>query len=608
MPIPQQQKNKYNERMSGVFGEFGAGERRRVRYIQGNLRPDDLDSVMMVSDIPGNERWSIRELFQREVDDERVENGIIPYLKDDSKVKFFNPLTFVLLGKDGGGQIDALMHQIAEKPFSVGGAQHDEGWRKYYEINDTFRLKHTGDGYAELEWNTKKAAVVAIDGQHRLSALKRIQSSEYAAKISQWKIPVVILLISPDGKNGRMPIIDSVRKLFLYINKEAHKPNETRQIILDEERVNEMCVQEMLENGRNSDGIPLIAYDWRGAEENMRPVTNSLRDGHTLFSAISMRDYLSEYIMGENFDPYQANMLGINPTEQSLYSLFGDGGEKPSEKHAEDIRKRFCARVLPGISHFVREFSPYKDYIGVIHGIENNANEEIARLALDQIRFGGTAINRFDDWKQGKIKTKMGDIKKEIKAHKDKMPHLLVKREIGGFAVFYAFGTLFEQMGYSDFLKYAQSVTGAFNKAWEVGGKKGLKGILSLNDDDNPGMLHHIIYDHSQRIMNNRLNNVQKGLGALIALAVISHWDITTEQKTKIAKTHLEQLKKTLERGHKREVRDKLHPAERVEADIESEATRIANKQIRQIQNAYGFGDLGPIGENLDIGENSDGD
>lgn len=597
MPIPQQPKNKYNERVSGVFGEFGAGGKRRVRYIQTNLQVEDLDSVKMVADLPGNEQWTIRELFQREVDETRVETGIVKYLTDEGKVKFFNPLTFVLLGKDGGNI--GPMASVEEHSFSNGAPELKDGWQKYYETADVFRLKHSGrpDGYAELEWNSKQAEVVAIDGQHRLLALKKIKASEDAAKIAQWKIPVVILLISPEGKKQTGRIIDSVRKLFLYINKEAHQPNETRQIILDEENVNEMCVQEMLQHGRTPEGIPLLAYDWRGIEEDRVPVEDI---PYTLFSAVYMRNWLHRYILGDNYSKDQRHILGIAPEEQSLFKLFSGSSKKnPSEENAEEIRGRFRERVMPGITHFVTGFTPYKGYVDLIREISDSTDEH-TQLALNYIRFGGTAINHRDAWEIGKIKATAEDVKRKLSGHKNKMPHVLVNLDIGGFGVFYAFGNLFYLAEYSDFQEYAKSVTSAFNKAWAAGNKLGLEHILSLKDPKAQGVFRHIIYDHSGRVRNNRLTTAHKGLGALITLVVTSHWDgITESQKEEVAKMYLPILRKTLESGYKKQFNDldTTPYAERDHKKIAQRATTHAAKQIRQIQESYGFGDFSEIPE-----------
>lgn len=596
MSIPKQPKKKYNEHVNGIFGEFGAGGKHRVRYIQTNLDVAGLESVKMVAELAESEKWPIRELFQREVDEGRVKRDIVPYLTNENQVKFFNPLTFVLLNKDGKNI--GAMPRLEEKSFGGKSSEADDGWQKYYEMDEVFRLKHSGrsDGYAELEWNSKKAAVVAIDGQHRLLALNKMDRS----KISQWRIPVVILLISPEGKGQTGRITDSVRKLFLYINKEAHQPSEKRKIILDEENVNEMCVQELLQNGRKSGGIPLLAYDWRDTETNMAvpdEEDSKILHSYTVFSAEYMRDWLTQYILGENYWPYQRDILGIAPEKHALYKKFkrNPGKVSLSEKHADDIRECFRARVMPGITHFVREFAPYRDYIGLIEKIYKEA-DEYEKQALDHICFGGTAINDADPWDVGEIKKAVVKVMKRLSLYiKNDMPPVLVKLDVGGFGVFYTFGELYYLLGYSNFVEYSKSAALAFNKAWDMPGKHGLEKILSIKGKDPQSIFHHIIFDHSGRIKNNRLGTAHKGLGALITLVVLKHWGkIDEAKKNAAAKTHLSLLRKSLERGYKKQLIDAdTAPAdERDNKKIAKDAAKLAKNQIGRIQKAYDFSGL----------------
>src|SRR6476646_588752 len=95
--IPPTVTVAYNKMKYGFFGELGAGANAHVRFLQTALTADELDSVTLIENIPGSESWDVQDLFQRDVDKERVTKEILPYLKDKSKVKFFNPLTLALL-------------------------------------------------------------------------------------------------------------------------------------------------------------------------------------------------------------------------------------------------------------------------------------------------------------------------------------------------------------------------------------------------------------------------------------------------------------------------------------------------------------------------------
>ena len=184
--------NPYNIIKIGYFGELGEGANARIRFLQTVIKPEELDDITLISNIPGSAYWDIRDLFQRDVDDERVEKDIIPYFKDKNKVKFFNPLTLILLpmeemGKDAIKDIEYIDPLIQEE----GGIKVN-----IFEKKDFYKFKiyQEPNSFGQLEWNDHKCFLVAIDGQHRLSAMKRWKQ-EPKTDFSDWRIPVVILNI-----------------------------------------------------------------------------------------------------------------------------------------------------------------------------------------------------------------------------------------------------------------------------------------------------------------------------------------------------------------------------------------------------------------------------
>src|SRR5215510_13559514 len=108
MTLPPVTQLTYNKTKLGYFGELGNGAHASIRFLQSAVTKDELDNITLIENIPGSERWSIQDLFQRDVDMARVEISILPYLTDQSKVKFFNPLTLVLLPmRKDNGMVDA---------------------------------------------------------------------------------------------------------------------------------------------------------------------------------------------------------------------------------------------------------------------------------------------------------------------------------------------------------------------------------------------------------------------------------------------------------------------------------------------------------------------
>ena len=593
MVVPKVNKNYYDSRLQGIYGLFGSGGGRTISYIQGHLSAGSINSVSLVSDIKGSEKWPIRELFQREIDEDSVNNFIVPYLKDPKRVKFFNPLTFLLLPKENG-KISQDMPSIEHHNID------EEGFKKRIGIEGCFRLKHDDDaGYAELEWSKQHAEVVAIDGQHRLAALRKNIKS-----IETWNIPIVILMIIPDDKKrGQINVIESARQLFIDINKEAHQPNETREIILDERGINEVCTQEVLEashSGKNK--IPLFMYDWRGIEENMIRV-GSIND-YVIFDVPEVRDWLAVYIFGENSST-RAEILGVSPTNQNIYGFLKDApaskysGKKsdrkqnyPGESVTNEIRSRFCEKVLGGFSYFIENFSPYKSVIDHFHTVEKRhlgpGATDIEKYAFDHIKYGGEVSPSIHGvTKADNILKKMGEIKTELAGYSE-IPYLLT-REIGHRGVFFAFGDLFIKTTLShkkSFKEYSTEVTAAFNQVWN--GKNGICELLSCEDASHK-LLLHIVYDNGGSIVNYRIGQAKSALGALIALIVSTKFNFPENTREEYQDTIKDAIEQTLIKGFRRQVKaEKIQGGRKVDKDeVDKEARTLAKKQIKKIINAY---------------------
>ena len=219
--IYPEDEDQYNQSIQGYFGEFGSGANAKIFFLQSAINPVDLDKITLISDIPGSETWSVRDLFQRDVDDERVENGLIPYFKDQGKVKFFNPITLTILPLDNKTfEVMPDIPNVIERQEVI----EDKTW-DVFEVGGLYRFRymHGKPQFARVEWNDTKVRIVAIDGQHRLSALKRFKSdtenSSIKSDFMQWTIPVVLFSLRriKDVSSGST-LLDIIRNIFIYIN------------------------------------------------------------------------------------------------------------------------------------------------------------------------------------------------------------------------------------------------------------------------------------------------------------------------------------------------------------------------------------------------------
>ena len=113
--IPKIRKPGYNEEMAGIAGEIGSG-RYGVRYIQTAIPIKEIERLTLVAELPASEKWHVRQLFQRDIDMERVQEEIMPYFKHPQKIKFFNPLTIVLMPMDKEGRVLQGVNEVETLP------------------------------------------------------------------------------------------------------------------------------------------------------------------------------------------------------------------------------------------------------------------------------------------------------------------------------------------------------------------------------------------------------------------------------------------------------------------------------------------------------------
>ena len=119
---PPLMKQRYSRQLPGVYGQFGTGAGVRAFYLQSALTPDQLNWVSLISDIRGSERWPVRDLFQRDVDNDRISGSLLPYLQDVQKIKFFNPLTLTLLPmQENSDQVLTQMPRVVESSMQRDG-------------------------------------------------------------------------------------------------------------------------------------------------------------------------------------------------------------------------------------------------------------------------------------------------------------------------------------------------------------------------------------------------------------------------------------------------------------------------------------------------------
>jgi len=593
---PPVRKRAYNQSQDGVYGEFGSGANTKIMFIQTAIRPTELGKTTLISDIPGSEAWPVPDLFQREVDQRRVTKSLLPYLQDRKRVKFFNPLTLTVL------PFDAQKREVlTDMPTITESEEEEEGQKwKVIEMEGFYKYRHMPDAlWGGLEWNDAAVKLVAIDGQHRLSALKRFLADPRGdQEFQDWSIPVVILAFRSVGENkAPRSILEVVRSIFVYINTEARVPNRARRILLSDESINSICTQELLqlshsndvldENKRKPERVPLLFYDWRGEEEEGRRVSAP--------AAVKMIeeicDWFEYYIAGEDFSPDQETTLGVQPVD-SLKRAFID--KRLDSEGSVAVRERVKTDLILGVSHLIENFPPYKRCIAALRQLEHQfmSESDAARHAFYQLRFGS---DHASDAMRKQVTQTYDDLEKDIEALRNKEIRHPLDLDIGMRGVVSAFGELRKVFSAAkgkavSWRDHSVWFTSVLNELHE-GGWLDVRGRTNVR-----ALLRHVIEDHNETVVNYRLEDAGDALGAYVALlacAVGSRkkgildknlWDAKREEFT-------DRLESCVMRGYKKEVRPQLREQypkggrELTEA-VKKEAEKRTKKHLNKLDEA----------------------
>jgi len=261
-----------------LYGKFNLSE-WSIPYFSTVMDVEDIgDSLRMVNEFPGWEsnNWTLEELFQREVDWGRVKNSIVPYLKNDKHPQFFNSITVALL-PTLHGEITEYTDERLEAPDLRSTVISAENVRRFGPLTVGYygHVSEMSDEAARLGrfcWNPRQAFCVAIDGQHRLAALKDLKGKGVSFNT---QIPVIVVFLDPrlgfHAPGGEQDPVPVLRKLFIDLNKHAVRVTRSRMILLDDRDPTALCVRRIVGERLEDDfaslqaddvSLPLGLVDW----------------------------------------------------------------------------------------------------------------------------------------------------------------------------------------------------------------------------------------------------------------------------------------------------------------------------------------------------------
>ena len=445
--------NKYNKPLYGLKGQYTLAEGVALPYFLCTMPIERaINELKIAEQVPPSleAKWSIKELFQREIDEDRILQDIIKsYLLDSKKLKFFNAITIVLMPKGEDEKIQDTFQDGEEKAPPIpwdGSNEQDAQWnhpeaKKVYFGGVQFV---SIEQQARLRWDENKVLAVAVDGQHRLWALrtfredKNFRGGTLHTTERQTHIPVIFVLLHPKAgfDNTQSQTNHSIksisRELFTDLNKNAKTVDRARELILDDKSIHARCVRTLLTDSTAQDAkdlLPLSLVRWQDD-------VNKFDNSYYLNSLVHL-DLLVKALLdfNEPKDPLEERQiktyikdinqaLGINGKEveyegRTLTQYYeedccdDDGNPQTPfsrlpEYYLESAIKGFEINFRPWLIKLLMEFEPYKELLKYARDknlIEGTFGQYHAQTAKHRNMLKEQEITKDGDWFKREIIT-----------------------------------------------------------------------------------------------------------------------------------------------------------------------------------------------------------
>ncbi|MDF2381836.1 DGQHR domain-containing protein [Nostoc ellipsosporum NOK] len=242
-----------------------------TEYYETTMRVRDLvQAVRRPSELDDWANFSIEERMQRELDDKRVREQIVPYLTRNED-RFFGSI--IVLVYNG----DVLFETIADLKISVPGA---------YKAN-AHRI-----GFVTIDGGS----LIVLDGQHRLAALKSVYEPKqdgvvygpYVKEIPDDEVCVIFL-------KHENPV--KTRRIFNTVNRYAKQTSRSDNIITSEDDGYAIVTRRLLREdeplgNRVVNGKPFEVVNWK---------SNTLTTRSKQLTTISAVNESALLILGNGF-------------------------------------------------------------------------------------------------------------------------------------------------------------------------------------------------------------------------------------------------------------------------------------------------------------------
>ena len=244
--IPNHNLNSQEYFCTYAIGSLGG--KYKIHSFQTFVLADQLmkgRDIQIVSDLSDSVRWGFSEQIQRVINRDRVKAIANRYLLNDSKdLKFFPAITVALLPFTNGHPKDFYSYLGNPGLEGIDGIKIDKLRKELIEP------------ICKLSWNLKQICAVAVDGQHRVAAVRQAAETRLYG-FAEVRIPVVFLIMDPASKEG---IVGKVRELFIDVNTTPRPVAEERLVFLDDRNIARRTTRASLQE---PEYLGALDRDWR---------------------------------------------------------------------------------------------------------------------------------------------------------------------------------------------------------------------------------------------------------------------------------------------------------------------------------------------------------
>ena len=398
--IPKSKQTQvFNKELDGVYGHFKTKQSFALDYILTSIKSDRLNWLETASDVLDIKAINFEEIVQRDIDYVRVQKEIIEeYLqKGKDRVIFFPPLMVTLYGIDGKTptpKYTTVESEIVDDKFLVTYDKNrfqtelpltEDQTSHFLEYNGN---KHYYYNYAAtLRFNSEKVRLVVLDGQHRLTALKKLIENGGGDIVSDIDLPICIFFAPNALATGESNenLSDDMRELFVTINKEAKEVSGHFLWLLKDRSLAAMSVRDLGDAWKQTGGefSYLHQHEWNQREASK---ADQAQKAYSITTVSILAEALKSHIFTGRKD-FTYSLLNLGEVEQEL--IKSDSSRVASEinedsfdlDQADVLKRQIHKYITPSLDILFRKPSPYivirKEFENSIKLLEKSVEESI---------------------------------------------------------------------------------------------------------------------------------------------------------------------------------------------------------------------------------------